>query len=142
MRESLRLGAFFPRLSRVKRQLAIVDPCADPASNGGQHFNHECASISVKPLKRYIVAVVTAVVDRGFHLCLMPLNTQLSTLSFFTRLLDYVPYIESGRTASISLLDHAVSHSANFFGGLLGANIIFADKENHVLNKLEGMIQH
>ena len=31
---------------------------------------------------------------------------------------------------------------ANFFGGLLRSNIIFPDIKDHVLNKLEGVIQH
>jgi hypothetical protein len=63
-------------------------------------------------------------------------------LSVFQRPLDYISDIERGRTISIRLLHHAVSHSANFFRGLLRSNIIFPDVKNHVLNKLEGVIQH
>jgi hypothetical protein len=63
-------------------------------------------------------------------------------LSVFQRPLDYVSDIERGRTVSIRLLHHAVSHAANFFCGLLRSNIIFPDVKNHVLNKLEGVIQH
>src|SRR6266404_834670 len=63
-------------------------------------------------------------------------------ISVNLRLLDYVPDVETGRTVSVKLFHQTVSDSANFFGGLLGANIIFADQQHHALNKLEGMIQH
>ena len=64
-----------------------------------------------------------------------------SAVSLFW-LLDYVPDVERGRTVSINLFHQTVSDSANFFGGLLGANIIFADQQHNALHKLEGMIQH
>src|SRR4029453_10252203 len=60
----------------------------------------------------------------------------------FQRPLDYLFDIERGRTISIRLLHHAVSHSANFFRGLLRSDIIFAHIKDHALNKLEGVIQH
>jgi len=58
------------------------------------------------------------------------------------RSLDYISYAERRRAASISLHDRTASDCANFFRGLLGANITFADVENYVLNKLERMSQH
>ena len=36
----------------------------------------------------------------------------------------------------------AAFDSANFLRRFLGANIVFPDKEHHVLNKLERMCQH
>jgi hypothetical protein len=67
------------------------------------------------------------------------LNYQLSASQ---RPLDDVSDIERGLTISICLLHHAVSHTANFFRGLLRSNIIFADIKDHALNKLEGVIKH
>jgi len=64
-------------------------------------------------------------------------HTQPSTLSFFTRLLDYIPDAAGKPTASISLHDRTASDCANFFRGLLRSNIIFANVENYVLNKLK-----
>jgi len=64
-----------------------------------------------------------------------------SDISLF-RLLDQVSDVERKPTGLISFFHHTVSDPADFFGGLLGANVIFADVKNDVLNKIEGMSQH
>ena len=58
------------------------------------------------------------------------------------RLLDYILHVQGKPTGLISFCHHTIFDSANFFRGLLGTNVIFADVKNHVLNKFEGMIQH
>lgn len=67
---------------------------------------------------------------------------QRAAASVDFRLLDYILHVEGKPTGLISFFHHTIFDAANFFRGLLGANVIFADVENHVLNKLEGMSQH
>ena len=53
----------------------------------------------------------------------------------------HVLHVCRGRTISINLLHRAVFNRANFFHGLLRADIVFSDKEHNVLDKLERVIQ-
>ena len=73
----------------------------------------------------------------GFHD--QPVDGHESDISSL-RLLDYV--LERKPIAVIGLFHQTIFDGANFFRGLLGANVIFADVKNHALNKLEGMSQH
>ena len=43
---------------------------------------------------------------------------------------------------SIRPCDYSTSQRANFLHRFLGTDVLFSDKEHHVLNKLERMIQH
>ena len=55
---------------------------------------------------------------------------------------DYVPYVERCRTVSIDLFRCTPFNSPDLFRRFLGTNIIFADKEHNVLNKLKRMREH
>src|SRR5204863_502404 len=43
---------------------------------------------------------------------------------------------------SIRPCDYSTSQRSNFLHRFLGTDVLFSDKEHHVLNKLERMIQH
>ena len=98
------------RLTRMKRQLAIIDASAHLASDCRQHLNYESATCA--------------------------------RLSVNSWLLNYVPHVERWRTVSINFFHQTIFDPTDFFGRLLGANVVFTDVEHHVLNKLEGVIQH
>src|SRR5262249_31449806 len=56
--------------------------------------------------------------------------------------LDDVLYVQRRRTVSVDLFRGSPFYRANLLRCPLRTNIIYADKERHVLNKLERMLQH
>ena len=57
-------------------------------------------------------------------------------------LLDYISDVKGRWPVPVDFFRHPVFNRANLLCRLLGANIIFADKEHDVLNVPERMIQH
>src|SRR5205814_9534598 len=55
---------------------------------------------------------------------------------------DHVPYVERRRTVSIDLFRCTPFNSPDLFRRFLVTNIVFADKEHNVLNKLKRMREH
>jgi hypothetical protein len=116
----------------VNENLQIfVNPAREPHAPSPQRT----FLVSANRTSALVVIIIGAQSGIGIYVRAPPISA-----NFW--LLDYVPYVERGRVISINFFHQTIFDPADFFRGLLGANVSLPNVKNHVLNKLERVSQH